>query len=103
MLSRGSLRQTIDKSVLVVGAIVFLLLVLALIYLAYQFKWDWTGFNERIGPNVPQYQPSKTIWDWLQLLGVLAIPVVVGFGTLWFTAKHGQISGKTNKDNQREM
>ena len=28
---------------------------------------------------------GKTLWDWLQLLGALAIPVVVGFGAAWFT------------------
>jgi len=28
---------------------------------------------------------GKTLWDWLNLLGVLAIPVAVGFGTVWFT------------------
>ncbi len=32
-----------------------------------------------------EYQPGKTLWDLLQLLGVLAIPVIVGFGAAWFT------------------
>ena len=45
--------------------------VLALIYAGYQISW--TGFQ------------NKTLWDWLNLLGVLAIPVAVGFGTVWFT------------------
>ncbi len=43
-------------------------------------KWRWLGFS------------SKTLWDWLQLLGVLAIAVVLALGTLWFSAKQGQIS-----------
>src|SRR5205814_9715114 len=49
----------------------------------------------------------------LQLLGVLAIPVVVGFGAAWFTTKQIQASEASNKqqhetelqiatDNQRE-
>ena len=53
-----------------VGAIVFVV-VIVIIIIGYQF--DWTGFK------------GKTVWDWLQLLGVLAIPVVVGFGAAWFT------------------
>src|SRR5919112_3039404 len=31
--------------------------------------WGWTGFGE------------KKLWDWLQLLGTLAIPVVVALAT----------------------
>jgi len=45
---------------------------------------------------------GKTLWDWLQLLGVLAIPVVVGFGTLWFTKRQAKESAAENMDNQRE-
>ena len=48
-----------------------LVVVVALTILGYRF--DWTGFK------------GKTMWDWLQLLGVLAVPVVVGFGVAWFT------------------
>ncbi len=69
---------------------------------AYWFKWDWTGFSGHIGPNVLQYQPEKTLWDWLSLLGVLAIPVVVAFGAAWFTTQQGKASEAENKDNQRE-
>src|SRR6266699_6375147 len=59
-----------QKKLVIVGLIA-LLVVIGLIYAGYQFSW--TGF------------PSKTLWDWLNLLGVLAIPVAVGFGTVWFT------------------
>ena len=45
---------------------------------------------------------GKTLWDWLQLLAALAIPVVVGFGAAWFTAQQGKVSERENKDNQRE-
>ncbi len=58
-------------------ATILVTLVLALVVLVilggYLFHWDWTGFN---GNN----KSGKTLWDWLNLLGVLAIPVVVGFG-----------------------
>jgi uncharacterized protein YjbI with pentapeptide repeats len=89
-----------------VGIIVFILL-------GYLLKWDWTGFNEHFGPNVQQYQATKTLWDWLQLLAVLAIPVVVGLGAAWFTRvqqqsdteaaeKRAQTEREIALDNQRE-
>jgi len=71
---------------------------MGLIFAGYWF--DWTGFNgynqvttahTLSGPSTGTvvrtevYQPGKTLWDWLNLLGVLAIPVAVGFGTVWFT------------------
>ncbi len=45
---------------------------------------------------------GKTLFDWLNLLGVLAIPIVVGFGAAWFTKQQGIVSERENKDNQRE-
>ncbi len=38
----------------------------------------WTGFGD------------KKLWDWLQLLSALAIPVVIALGTLWFTAQQNE-------------
>jgi uncharacterized protein YjbI with pentapeptide repeats len=37
--------------------------------------WGWTGVGE------------KKLWDWLQLLGTLAIPVVVAVATGWFSSQ----------------
>src|SRR5215467_10889689 len=87
--------------------------LIVLIILGYLFRWDWTGFNNGTSqititsPSIGNYkatvsQPSKTLWDWLQLLGVLAVPVVVGFGAIWFTTRQGKIADAENKDNQRE-
>src|SRR6266852_3936159 len=94
--------QNRSRLLLVVGAMVLLMGVVVLIIAGYIFKWDWTGFNEHRGPNILQYQPAKTLWDWLQLLGVLAIPVAVVLGVAWFTTKQGQVGDAENKDNQRE-
>lgn len=44
----------------------------------------WTGFQ------------GKTLWDWLQLLAALAIPVAVAAGTLWFTAAQGQVGERAS-------
>ena len=49
-------------------------------------KWKWLGFSE------------KTLWDWLQLLGVLAIPLVLALGTLWFSAQQHQMSDAMMKN-----
>ncbi len=82
----------------VAAIITAFVLVMGLIFAGYWF--DWTGFNgynqvttahTLSGPSTGTvvrtevYQPGKTLWDWLNLLGVLAIPVAVGFGTVWFT------------------
>src|SRR5215208_484372 len=40
--------------------------------------WEWTDFGE------------KTLWDWLQLLSALAIPVVLAVAGFWFTAWQGE-------------
>jgi hypothetical protein len=37
--------------------------------------WGWTGFGE------------TKLWDWLQLLGTLAIPVVVAEAAAWFSSQ----------------
>src|SRR5947209_8625785 len=34
---------------------------------------NWTGFS------------GRTLWDWIQFFAVLAIPVIVAVGTLYFT------------------
>jgi hypothetical protein len=49
-----------------------------LLYL-WKKKWKWSGFSE------------KTLWDWLQLLGVLAIRLLLALGTLWFSAQQRQM------------
>src|SRR5579864_5735880 len=76
-------------------AIVFVLIV----YAGYRFNWEWTG----LGPETSEpKQHAKTLWDWLNLLGVLAIPIVVGLGAAWYTAQQGKASNRENTDNQRE-
>lgn len=66
-----SWRKKIKRPRLVVGVFVAGIPVIALIIAiigGYLFNWTWSGVSQ------------KTLWDWLNLLGVLAIPVVVGFG-----------------------
>ena len=74
-----------------VGVVLFVGLVVA----GYLFEWDWTGFTEQNGS-------TKTFWDWLQLLSILAIPVTIGVGAWVFTTKQVQVREAENIDNQRE-
>lgn len=40
--------------------------------------WEWTGFGE------------KKLWDWLQLLSALAIPIVLTIAGFWFTSQQAR-------------
>ena len=44
---------------------------------------------------------DKTLWDYLQLLAVLAIPVLIAAGSLWFTDQQSQISIATSKQQHQ--
>ncbi len=71
--------------------IVFVLIICA----GYWFNWEWTGLEpETSDPK----QHAKTLWDWLNFLGVLAIPVVIA----WYTTQQGKVSERENVDNQHE-
>jgi len=120
-------RQKNKRLVLITG-VVFTVVLIAFTLLVYIFGWNWTGFNggySKITTTITTHGaittteqlPTKTLWDWLQLLAALAIPVVVGFGAAWFTIKQTQAqtqaSEAANKqrhetelqitaDNQRE-
>jgi Pentapeptide repeats (8 copies) len=60
-----------------IGVTVLILAVVIVLVIA-GYSLNWTGFK------------GKTIWDWLNLLGVLAIPVVVGLGTAWLSSQQAQ-------------
>jgi hypothetical protein len=112
--------QQIKQHPYATGIVVFLAFIL-LIFLAYRFGWDWTGFTggenkvttTMITPGTTttttpratvatEQQPAKTLWDWLGLFAVLTIPAVVGLGAAWFTVQQGKESNRENTDNQRE-
>src|SRR5207248_10068193 len=82
--------------------VVAIVLVVVIVLIIIGYRLDWTGFNgynqvtitrtisgtnSGTATRTEMYQPGKGLWDWLQLLGLIAIPVVVGIGAAWFTAR----------------
>ena len=90
---RSTWRKLKSYRVTILVVAIILIVAIGLIIVGYRF--DWTGFNGNT-------KSGKTLWDWLNLLGVLAVPVVVGFGAVWFTTRQGKVADAENKDNQRE-
>jgi hypothetical protein len=88
MEEKRSWWQQIMQHRVAIGFGIVLLVAIALIFA--EVKVYGTGFA------------GKTLWDWLQLLAALAIPVVVGFGAAWFAMQQGKVSTAENTDNQRE-
>ena len=72
------------KRHVVIFSIIIVWVIIALIFAGYWY-WGWAGFA------------GKTLWDWLNLLGVLAVPAVVGLATIWITERQGQTSEAANK------
>src|SRR5260221_389030 len=89
----GARRRWVTIGVLVLVGLI------GLIFAEYWLNWDWTGFNEHIGPRVPQYQPTKTLWDWLQLL---IIPLVLAVAALLFNRATTRTEQTIALDKQRE-
>ena len=49
----------------------------------------WTGFQ------------GKTLWDWLQLLAVLAIPLILGIATLSFGIQQANLAQQQHENDQK--
>jgi uncharacterized protein YjbI with pentapeptide repeats len=75
-------------------------LVLAVfIAVAYRRGWRWTGFteNRRRMTDDEEVQPTKTLWDWLQLL---VIPLALA--GLAFLLDSSQTTREQRREDQRE-
>ena len=112
MEAKRSWRQIKHHPFVTAGIIVVLIALIAFAIGVIYFGWDWTGFtggaskvtisNTSKGTTTSTVlQPTKTLWDWLGLLGVLAIPAVVGLGTVWFTSRQTQES-EANREKRHQ-
>src|SRR5215218_5242752 len=79
-------RERIEQVALFIGIAVALTTLFVLLAIG-GASLGWTGFAD------------KTLWDWLQLLSALAIPVVLATAGLWFTAQQDQLQQQT--ENKR--
>src|SRR5215207_3399094 len=53
------------------------LALLIIVICGYLFEWPWTGLTSSEVP--PNTQPTKTLWDWLDLLIVPAVLAIGGY------------------------
>jgi uncharacterized protein YjbI with pentapeptide repeats len=81
-------------------------IILLLIWPGWAYQWSWTGFGPSTG--FPRFQrisiayPAKTLWDWLQLMSALLVPVAVAAAGLWFTHQQIQTESTIAESRQRE-
>ena len=55
----------------------------------HQATHKWTGFQ------------GKTVWDWLQLLAVIAIPLILGIATLLFGIQQAHLADLQHQSDQK--
>jgi hypothetical protein len=73
------------RQLLWAGGIAALAFLLIIVICGYLFKWPWTGLPRSDVP--PNTQPTKTLWDWLDLL---IVPVVLAIGGYLFNNSQNQ-------------
>jgi uncharacterized protein YjbI with pentapeptide repeats len=116
---RSRWQQIKQHPFIVAGIIVMVFALTAFAFAVIKYGWGWTGFTggeskvtttmithgtSTATPGTivaTEQQPTKTLWDWLQLLGILAIPVVVGLGTVLFTTQQANESDKNREKRHK--
>lgn len=66
-----------QRNFLVIISIFIILILMALIIVGYSATW--TGFGDRTLANGDILQPSKTLWDWMELILIPIILFLVAF------------------------
>jgi uncharacterized protein YjbI with pentapeptide repeats len=113
MVSRlGSWWKKIKQHwVAIVVVAIVLVVVIVLVVIGYKFSWiGFSGYNKvstvtEIASSPPkitrteEYQPGKTLWDWLQLL---IIPLALAVIALLFKLANSRTEQKISLDKQRQ-
>jgi uncharacterized protein YjbI with pentapeptide repeats len=87
-------------------AVATVAIIVLLIWPGWAYQWSWTGFGPSTG--FPEFQrisiahPAKTLWDWLQLMSALLVPIAVAAAGLWFTHQQTQTENEIAESRQRE-
>jgi len=94
------------ESIITFAIIGTLVLIAVLIFIAHTYHWDTTTATSTEVTRSPQQkvtttETGKTLLDWLQLVAVLAIPIVVAVGPALFTTRQARIS-EANRAQQHE-
>lgn len=110
---RGSHSPLFRPPLWLLTAIVTILLVVALVFVGYRVPW--TGFASTVTKEVTrtteaggqevtvETQHEKKLWEWLGLAGVLAVPVVLSIGGLWYNHRQTQREqGRIEAEKERE-
>src|SRR5258708_109550 len=97
--------QRINQYRVTIGVVaIILVVVIALIIIGYWF--DWTGFNRSIGPQLKpnqQYQPEKTLWDWMSLLIIPGVLALVGFFFTRTERRNEQAIAKQRAETEQDL
>lgn len=66
------------------------------------YRHEWTGFGEYhySKSDGQEIRLKKTLWDWLQLLSTLAIPILLAAAGFWFSAQQDQRQQSTEDQRQ---
>lgn len=66
------------------------------------YRHEWTGFGEYRYDKTEQQEIrlKKTLWDWLQLLSTLAIPILLAAAGFWFSTQQDQRQQSTEDQRQ---
>lgn len=63
-----------------IGIIVIVVVIIFIIHVLLHYYEDWTGFGPRV--TYQNFEPGRTLWDWLQLL---IIPAILAGVAIYFT------------------
>jgi uncharacterized protein YjbI with pentapeptide repeats len=88
----------IIKWLFIIACIIVLPILLMKVIL-FGYSLPFTGFNAQRVPDPEQYQPAKTLWDWLQLL---IIPAVLAVGGTIFNRLLNERSRDIASSQQQE-
>lgn len=96
------IKQNNRRWILIIGIPILIIGFIVFITLGYLFDWSWTGLNEFVGPNIRQFQPTKSLWDWMQLL---IIPIVLAGTAFLFNLamKRSELSIEQQRHNREQM
>ncbi len=95
-----------NKQGLIIATIIIFALLIAFILAVSRFGWDWTGFNDHIGPQLKpyqQYQPGKTLWDVLQLFIIPAVLAIVAFLFNRAASRKDRLEAKRRYEQEQEF